>query len=174
MYFAVGNCIAGTRDVMSVTRAMALVVAGALAMAGCGGSIASPSQPLTAQQVMAALAKHIPAVTPGVVYTAQTDPNHLLGRPGGYVSKTAFIDSRVSQSDVEGMRGDAVERGGSVEVFSDEQGAQNRVKYIQAIASGFPAAVEYDYSSGPVLVRVSRMLTPAQANEYQTTLKGIR
>jgi hypothetical protein len=96
---------------------MALVVAGALAVAGCGGSIASPSQPLTAQQVTTALAKHIPAVTPGVVYTADTDPNHLLGRPGGYVSKTAFIDSRVSQSDVEGMRSDAVERGGSVEVF---------------------------------------------------------
>lgn len=72
---------------MSVTRAMALVVAGALAVAGCGGSIASPSQPLTAQQVIAALPKHIPAVIPGVVYTADTDPNHLLGRPGGYVSR---------------------------------------------------------------------------------------
>ena len=159
---------------MSVTRAMALVVAGALAVAGCGGSIASPSQPLTAQQVTAALAKHIPAAIPGVVYTADTDPNHLLGRPGGYVSKTAFIASRVSKIDVEGMRSDAVERGGSVEVFPDEQGAQNRVKYIQAIASGFPAAVEYDYLSGPVLVRVSRMLTPAQASEYQNALKGIR
>ena len=49
-----------------------------------------------------------------------------------------------------------------------------RVKYIQAIASGFPAAVEYDYSSGPVLGRVSRMLTPVQASEYQTALSGIR
>jgi hypothetical protein len=34
-------------------------------------------------------------------------------------------------------------------------------KYIQAIASGFPAAVD-------------RMLNPAQASEYQKALKGIR
>lgn len=73
------------------------------------------------------------------------------------MSKTAFIDSRVSQSDVEGMKSDAVERGGSVEVFPMSRAR----KYIQAIASGFPAAVD-------------RMLNPAQASEYQKALKGIR
>jgi hypothetical protein len=47
---------------------MALIVAGALAVAGCGSSIASPSQSLTAQQVTATLAKHIPAVTRNCVH----------------------------------------------------------------------------------------------------------
>jgi hypothetical protein len=51
-------------------------------------------------------------------------------------------------------------RGGSAKVFPDEQGAQARMKYIQAIAVGFPMAVEYDYTSGPVLVRVGKILTP--------------
>jgi hypothetical protein len=55
------------------------------------------------------------------------------------------------------MKSDAVERGGSVEVFPMSRAR----KYIQAIASGFPAAVD-------------RMLNPAQASEYQKALKGIR
>lgn len=61
-----------------------------------------------------------------------------------------------------------------MEVFPDEQGAQNRLKLMQALASGgFLPAVEYDYVSGAVLVRVSRILTPAQAREYQKALSGI-
>jgi hypothetical protein len=50
-----------------------------------------------------------------------------------------------------------------VEVFADEQGAHNRTRYIQGIAAGLPMAVEYDYVSGSVLVRVGKALTPAQA-----------
>ena len=47
------------------------------------------------------------------------------------------------------------------------------MQFIQNSASGFPAAVEYDYTSGPVLVRVARPLTPAQAAEYQKALADI-
>jgi hypothetical protein len=47
------------------------------------------------------------------------------------------------------------------------------MRYIQAIAAGLPAAVECDYTSGPVLLRVARSLTPAQAAEYQKALADI-
>lgn len=60
-----------------------------------------------------------------------------------------------------------------MKVFADEQGAQWRMQFIQAIASGHPAAAEYDYTSGPVLLRVARSLTPAQAAEYHRALAEI-
>lgn len=103
-------------------------------------------------------------------YTAADDPNHLLGRPNGYTSKTAFGDSRVSASDVEYAAADAVERGGSVEIFADEAGAKARMNFIQTVAKGLPAVGEYDYVKGAVLVRVSRFLTPDQAKTYEAAL----
>ncbi len=110
---------------------------------------------------------------PGVVFTTETDPNRLLGRPNGYQSKASSTDTRIPAEEVTGTSEGAVERGGSVEVFANEQGAQRRMQFIQNLAAGLPAAVEYDYPSGPVLLRVSRSLTPAQAAEYQKTLTEI-
>jgi hypothetical protein len=126
---------------------------------------------LTAQQVVEQLAQRLPTVKLGLVYTAEIDPNHLLGRPGQYSSKVAFTDSRIQPAPFDAP--DSIDRGGSVEVFDDAQGATTRMKYIQAIASGFPMAVEYDYTSGPVLVRVGKIFTPAQAGEYQKALAAI-
>jgi hypothetical protein len=105
-------------------------------------------------------------------YTAEDDPNHLLGRPNGYSSKTAFADSRVKAEDVEYTQSDAVERGGSVEVFADEAGAKARMDFIQSATKGMPALGEYDFVKGPVLVRVSRFLTPEQSKEYEVALGG--
>lgn len=68
-------------------------------------------------------------------YTAADDPNHQLGRPHGYTSKTAFADSRVPQDQLGGLAPDASERGGSVEVFADEAGAQARMPSTGAATS---------------------------------------
>jgi hypothetical protein len=148
-----------------------VAILGLVLLTACGTPITSfaGQQPqLTAQQVVAQLAQRVPTVKPGVVYTAATDPNHLLGRPGQYTSKATFTDSRITPGFLDGPN--SVGRGGSVEAFPDEQAAQNRSKYLQAVAASFPAAVEYDYTSGPVLVRVGKILTPAQASEYQKAL----
>jgi hypothetical protein len=168
-----------------------LVLATATVVAGCSTGAASapatgtsgtgttsttsstPPAPKTAEEIGKALAAKVTSSKVTVVYTAANDPNKLLGRPNGYLSKVAFSDSRVSPSDVEGTGSDAVERGGSVEVFADADGAKKRSDYIQAIAKGLPAASEYDYLSGGVLVRVSRVLTPDQAKDYETALKAI-
>lgn len=163
-----------------MNRIVIALIAAVLAVAGCAGNLdASPpgvpaaTAHLTAEHVVTELVKRIPTVKPGVVFTAETDPNRLLGRPTGYLSKASFTDSRIPAGEVTGTSEGAVERGGSVEVFADEQGAQRRMRFIQQIASGLPAAVEYDYTAGPVLVRVSKTLTPAQASEYQKALDEI-
>jgi hypothetical protein len=49
-----------------------------------------------------------------VVYTAETDPSHLLGRPGQYLSQAMFADSRIHPSSFD--QPESVDRGGSVEV----------------------------------------------------------
>ena len=55
-----------------------------------------------------------------IVYTEETDPNDLLGRPGQYTSKAAFTDTRVDESDLVATPKWDVARGGSVEVFETE------------------------------------------------------
>lgn len=71
------------------------------------------------------------------------------------------------------MAPDAVSRGGSVEVFADEDAAITRRNYMQEIGKRAPIFTEYDYQSGPVLVRVSRQLTPQQAAEYESALAAL-
>ncbi|MGW4412857.1 hypothetical protein ACWEJ6_53420, partial [Nonomuraea sp. NPDC004702] len=58
----------------------------------------------------------------GTVYDENTDPNKLLGRPNGYLSKAEFTDSRVK-----------ADGAGSVEVFEDAGSAEARAEYIQAL-----------------------------------------
>jgi hypothetical protein len=125
----------------------------------------------TADQVTADITGKIPSAKLFKTYTAADDPNHQLGRPGGYTSKTAFSDSRVPADEAEFTEPDAVERGGSIEVFADEAGAKTRMDYIQEIVKKLPAATEYEYLNGPVLVRVSKLLTPDQAKEYDAAIR---
>lgn len=159
-----------TRLIATITAA-----AGALLLAGCSsttGSSSADAPAKTAEQVVTTLSAKIPTVKATKTFTAEDDPNHQLGRPGGYTSKSAFADSRIPADQVAALDPAASERGGSVEVFADAAGAKARADYIQAVAKGLPLAAEYDYQSGPVLVRVSRFLTPAQAGEYEAALKG--
>lgn len=149
--------------------ATALILAGAACGAGPPVSGAAHSG-LTAQQVVIELAERIPTTTPGVVFTVETDPDHLLGQPDGYLSKAAFFDTRIDPGTASGSGG-GIQRGGSVEVFTDEQGAAWRMEYLQE--QGPPYGEEYTYVSGPVLLRVANALTPWQASEYATALTEI-
>ena len=153
----------------------ATTITAATLLAGCSSSSSEPASAAaaaaSADQVIGTLAKKIPTVSLVKTYTAEDDPNHLLGRPNGYTSKAAFADSRVPADQLEGTPADDTDRGGSVEVFADEAGAKGRADYIQAIAKSLPAAAEYDYVAGKVLVRVSHLLTPDQAKEYEAAVK---
>jgi hypothetical protein len=138
---------------------------------GSAPSVASPAAAvtLTAAQATRALKKHGLPVTSIQIFTAADDPNHLLGRPGEYTSKTEFADTRIT-----GEAGQGVAAGGSVEVFPGHVGAVRRARYIQTLVQADPAlGAEYDYVAGAVLLRVSGQLTPSQARRYKRVLAAI-
>lgn len=161
----------------------ALVAASLLALTACGGSddasssgtkaasSASDSKPATldAEQAVKALADAISNTQAATVYTAATDPNKLLGRPGGYTSKADFTDNRAKPK-----LDDEVQNGGSVEVFEDLAAAEDRAKFIaDTLKAAKIFGTEYHYINGGILLRVSGALTPDQAAEYEAALKTL-
>ena len=129
---------------------------------------------LTAAQLVAALVVKVSTARASVTYAADSDPNHLLGRPGGYESKSTFTDSRISPSQAQSTDLGSVDLGGSTEVFSTAVAAVARGRYILGVtqAAGF-LAHEYDCASGDVLLRLSSVLTPDQAKVYEAALATV-
>ena len=123
-----------------------------------------------AEAAFESIAAKVPTAKLVKVYTEDDDPNKLLGRPSGYTSKIAFSDSRIPKKDVEFADKDALERGGSIEVFPDADGAEARAKYIQEILKSTALGTEYDYVKGPILLRVTGDLSPRKAKEYLAAL----
>lgn len=102
----------------------------------------TPSAALTAEQIAQRMnLRHV------TVYTAATDPNHLLGRQGGYTSKINWPN-------------------GSIEVFPTPAEAQKREIYLQALA-GTPFGDGYDYLVGTYLLRIFDSQTPTQAHALE-------
>lgn len=96
-------------------------------------------------------------------YDASSDPNEQLGRPGGYTSKVSWHDSRLGKSDDFDVDG-----GGSIETFPSSQDAQRRFDYVDGITRGNAMLNEYHWIVGGVhFLRVSKSLTPDQANQYR-------
>jgi hypothetical protein len=148
-------------------------------------STASPGQPATATAAPAGAAAELAGkdaagvvawlkaagVTVKVtkVYDEDSDPNNMLGRPGGYTSKAAFQDQRVPASKY-GSEVDDPNRGGSVEVFADQAAAVARARDVQTKLKAFGLGTEYDYVVGGVLVRVTGTVKPSQARGYEKAL----
>lgn len=103
-----------------------------------------------------------------LTYTAASDANHLLGRLGGYTSKTSWTDTRIPADQTAGLDSGSVGYGGSVEVFADDADAKARAAYLSTILKAMPIiGTEYEYRNGNVLIRVSGLLTPEQAAAYK-------
>ncbi|MEU9192607.1 hypothetical protein [Streptomyces hundungensis] len=173
---------------MNLTRTatVALTAATVLLLPGCSNTpptadgrpataVSSRPAPATpaarttdATSAFKSLAAGVKTATFGTTVTAEIDGNHLLGRPGQYTSKITFTDSRIKAADTQGLEAGDVGYGGSIEVFTDNNDAETRAKYIQTVTRGIPALGEYDYVHGTSVIRVSRLLTPAQAKEYDT------
>ena len=177
---------------MKQTKNLAVL---ALALAGCGGGggesddvttggrtgaspaagapdtaepSPKPAAPPSGADVVARLEAASLPVTLGSDFDEATDPNNLLGRPGGYLDKVTFTDSRNSDQT---YPKDSVELGGSVEVFEDAAGAETWAEFIKEVSAGNAALTEYDVVDGPVLLRLSRELTPLQVAAYEAALK---
>lgn len=126
--------------------------------------------PKTANDVAQALKNAGMSIGDITVLTAETD--QLLGRPGQYASKVNFKDTRIGQDKLTGMINKDVSPGGSIEVFVNADEMKARVALIKTLTQSF-SIPEYDYQSGLVLLRVSGILTPEEAGEYDTKLKDI-
>ncbi|MFF7600445.1 hypothetical protein [Streptomyces mirabilis] len=125
-------------------------------------------KPLTARAAFQKMSTTVPTANLTGTVTAESDPNHLLGRPNEYTSKVTFSDSWVSAVQVTGADPGDVERGGAIEAFANPADAKARAAYIRGVAKSLPALAEYDYVHGSVLVRVSHYLTPKQAAQYES------
>jgi hypothetical protein len=128
------------------------------AQANCGGNAAV----LAARMKAAGL-----PIKDLIVYNATTDPNHLLGRQGGYTSKTAWVDPAAVAAGAGSPSSDpgGIEFGGGIEVFPSAADAQARLAYLKAFRPPFGDG--YDYLAGPAILRVSNYLTPAQADQFR-------
>lgn len=100
------------------------------------------------------------------VYTAETDPNGLLGRPLQYTAKANFRDTRLAPEYAEFEYSD----GGTVEVFDSAEDAQARYDYVMGVMRESPILVHYLYLDAHVLFRISARFTPEQASVYEEAL----
>lgn len=137
---------------------------------GCGGSSNSSTHTDAAAVIAQLKAAGLPIANVAVV-TAANDPNQMLGRPGMYISKDTFTDTRIDPAKARDDTAGAVDLGGSVEVFSKSSDAKVRAAWIKGVEKSAPIfGAEYDYLSGDVLLRVSQSLTPDQAAAYKKAL----
>jgi hypothetical protein len=123
-----------------------------------------------AAAVLAALSSAGLPMSHGSVQDEDSDPNNLLGRPNGYLSRASFD---VPGADVNADKYD-IDRGGVIEVWPDAASAKARSDYIQGVLKAAPMlGTEYDYLSGSVLVRLSGRIKPSVATKFATAVAAL-
>lgn len=123
----------------------------------------------TSEQLLQALKKRNANLMDIEVFDENTDPNKKLGRPGSYITKADFSDSRVEQL------GEHL-CGGTIETFSNKKDCEKRTKYLEDLnekGTGVLGVNQYIYSYDRVLFRVDYDLTPEQAEEYNKQMMEI-
>ena len=128
---------------------------------------ATPSMANSADAVIEAFKSAGIPITNEVIYTAETDPNELLGRPHQYIAKLSWIDNRIASSGDSG-----VDTGGTIETFSNEEDLLARKEYIDEL-SKTPLFAQYIYSNGLLLLRISANLTPDEAKGYEDIFMSV-
>lgn len=117
-----------------------------------------PTRAITAESTAAAIGYAVSTVTGLVTLTVRNDPQHLLGRPDGYVAAIVVFDERVTCETV------GVSCGAEIEQWPNPVAAQRRSAFQPLLAH------EYHYRYGAVLIRVTGALAPADALEYDRAL----
>lgn len=175
---------------MRIRHAIVALTAAALTLTGCGGdtdtptpstAVSSSAAPvpkppaptaLDAKTVLAKLTAAKVGLTNGAVQDENTDPNNLLGRPGGYLSRAS--------ADMPGgdkaMKKYGIDRGLVIEVFPGKADADARSKFIQdSLKSVQILGTEYHYRAdeGRVLVRVTGRVKPSAAKKVEQAVAGM-
>jgi hypothetical protein len=165
---------------VKIAARLAAIVLTVLLAAGCAGGSAPASAGHTSSSPRPSASHSAPALSAAalaarlkaaglpvrhlIVYTPVTDPNHEMGRQGGYTSKVAWADPRAARQDAGDTRG-SIGLGGGIEVFPTAAGARARYEYLRGFQPPFGDG--YDYLSGAAILRLSQYLTPAQAHAYE-------
>ncbi|SNS20804.1 hypothetical protein SAMN06295912_102270 [Sphingomonas laterariae] len=153
-------------------KKMVFVAALAIAVSGCNQKAAeedtkpaaeaapAPEKTVTAADVIDHFKKQGLPISDITVYTAENDPNKLLGRPNQYVAKANFFDTRHP----------ADEANNTVEIFASEESAKARRDYVEAVTKDMPMLVQYQFLAGNILIRLDKAVTPAESEEYRKAL----
>lgn len=134
-------------------------------LSACGSS--EPKVEITADNSLSSLKEKISNVTTTTIFDESTDPNENLGRPGQYIGKGDFFDSRI---------GDSEENAGTIEFFSSKSDCKDRYEYLCKMSDSKLGALgvnQYIYKYNLAIFRVSFDLTPKQAEEYKTAMDEI-
>ena len=105
-----------------------------------------------------------------IVYSAESDPNELLGRPGNYVAKGGWDDLRATDCNSEDI---GWECGGDVELFDGPDALTSRFDYLSTFATESPIGGYYMWRTPTAIVRVGYALTPDEAAAYDTALRTL-
>jgi hypothetical protein len=123
------------------------------------------AKPMTAKQLVAKLEQAGLPVGKVDCFTEETDPNNMLGRPGGYTSKCDWADKREEQLTADDLIG------GSFEVYDSPGGAAQRAEYLKGFEGAGAFSTGYTWvvpAGGVTVLRVDQELTPAAAAKYRS------
>ena len=137
-----------------------------------------PARQLTGDTLAAALKASGMPITEIVIYTPESDPNKLLGRPGQYVAKVNWRDQRTEPTPFPTVSGFAFPTteptppDATIEVFPDDATLRTRQEYTEAISKSSPLLLQYIYANTArrALMRLPKDFTPDQAQAYQAWL----
>lgn len=144
-----------------------LVILISLNGSGWKGSdaVVPTGQPPIARDVIDAFVRAGFPVTNVVEYTEETDTNNLLGRPGRYISKVSFDDTR--------KQIDSLELNNTIETFSSPEDAAARKLHLENAWQMTPMiADQYMFVSENELaiLRVSFDILPNDAKMYERAM----
>jgi hypothetical protein len=155
------------------------------ALAGCGSTTSPPAEApapapaataaaaaMTAVQVVEKLEAADLGLSDVAAQDEDTDPNNLVGRPNGYLSRaSADVPGGDEQAEKYG-----IDRGLVVETFPSAKDASLRSGYIQGALKGAQLlGTEWHYMAddGRALVRVSGKVKPSLAKKIEAAVADL-
>lgn len=136
-----------------------------MTLSACGSS--EQKVEMTADVSLANLEEKISNVSSVKIFDESTDPNENLGRPGQYIGKGDFFDSRMEDSE---------ENAGTIEFFSSKADCKDRYEYLCKMSDpelGAFGVNQYIYKYDLAIFRVSYDFAPTEAEEYKTAMDEI-
>jgi hypothetical protein len=126
----------------------------------------TPPAELGATEVARRLAEQGMPVSDIATTTEDNDPNDMLGRQGGYLSRATFV-----LPGAEGGAEQDTERGGSIEVWPTDDAAVKRWEYLKGFQSSPLLGDGYDYVFGPAVLRIAKEVKPSVAEPFEAALR---